>query len=373
LSSADILIIGGGIAGLSAASALAAHAKVVVLEGEEAVGYHSSGRSATMLHYALGDPFVRALTLESRGFFEQPPEGFTAVPLGHRVPVLVHAREVELPALETLRTDIARFAELESVDEGGSLELCPALRVGEGGAVAGIVDRNGIRLDPHALLQGHLRALRRAGGELVTSARVRSIEPLGSEWRVETEGGDHYSAPILVNAAGAWADAVAELAGVDPIGLTPLKRTIITFDGPPDTDTSAWSFTKTVADDLYFAPESGRLFASPMDEVPMDPCDAQPDEYEVALAAHRLEERTTLKVDRIHSRWAGLRTFSPDKHLVAGFDPNAEGFFWLAGQGGYGLQTSPVVARAVESLVAGTPWPSAAVSADELSPRRFLA
>ena len=373
MSSADILIIGGGIAGLSAASALAAHAKVVVLEGEEAAGYHSSGRSATMLHYALGDPFVRALTLESRGFFEQPPERFIDVPLGHRVPVLVHAREDELQALEALHTGIARFAELESVDERGLLELCPALRVGQGGAVAGIVDRNGIRLDPHAMLQGHVRALRRSGGELMTGARVRSIRQVGTEWQVETEAGDHYSAPILVNAAGAWADAVAKLAGLNPIGLTPLKRTIITFDGPADTDTSGWPFTKTVGDELYFAPESGRLFASPMDEGPTDPCDAQPDEYEVALAAHRVEERTTLKVDRIHSRWAGLRTFSPDKHLVAGFDANAEGFFWLAGQGGYGLQTSPVVARAVESLIAGAPWPSAAVSADELSPRRFLA
>ena len=134
----------------------------------------------------------------------------------------------------------------------------------------------------------------------------------------------------------------------------PLRRTIITFDGPEGADVSGWPFAKTVGDELYFAPESGRLFASPMDEVPTDPCDAQPDEYEVALAAHRVEERTTMKVGRIHSRWAGLRTFAPDRHLIAGFDPRAEGFFWLAGQGGFGLQTSPAMAAIVEALIAGT-------------------
>ena len=371
MSSADILIIGGGIAGLSAASALAAHAKVVVLEAEEAVGYHSSGRSATMLHYALGDPLVRALTLASRTFFEQP-EGFTDVPLGHRHPVLVHARDDELADLEQLHAAIAPFADLERVGEEDILELCPSIRTGDGGAVAGIVDREGIRLDPHALLQGHARLLRRHGGEIVTSARVQSISRVNGGWRVETEGGQPFSASVLVNAAGAWADAIAQLAGLGQIGLAPLKRTIITFDGPVSVDVSGWPFAKTVGDELYFAPESGRLFASPMDEVPTEPCDAQPDEYEVALAAHRVEERTTLKVERIHSRWAGLRTFAPDRHPVAGFDPRAAGFFWLAGQGGFGLQTSPVMARIAESLIAGTAWPIDTVSCEELSLVRFL-
>jgi len=369
LSSSDILIIGGGIAGLSAASALSRHAKVTVLEAEEAVGYHSSGRSATMMHYALGDPHVRALTLASRSFFEQPPDGFADAPLGHRMPVLVHAREEELASLDTLQAAIAPFAELERVEERGILELCPAVRVGEGGSVAALVDRNGIRLDPHALLQGHLRVLRRNGGEIVTGARVRSVSRSASEWEVETESGQAFSAPILVNAAGAWGDTVAGLAGAAAIGLTPLRRTIITFDGPGDV--SHWPFVKTVGDELYFAPESGRLFASPMDEVPTGPSDAQPDEYEVALAAHRVEQRTDLKVTRIHSRWAGLRTFAPDRHLVAGFDRNAPGFFWLAGQGGFGLQTSPIMAAITESIISGTPWPIEAVTPEELGPARF--
>jgi len=372
LSSSDILIIGGGIAGLSAASALSRHAKVTVLEAEDAVGYHSSGRSATMLHYALGDPHVRALTLASRSFFEEPQGGFSDAPLGHRMPVLIHAREDERASLDSLGAAIAPFAHLEQVGEAGILELCPVIRTGEGGAVAGLVDRNGIRLDTHALLQGHVHTLRGNGGEIVTGTRARSLERGGAAWTVHTDRGERYTAPILVDAAGAWADAIAELAGLAGIGLTPLRRTIVTFDGPPEVDTSGWPFAKTVGDDLYFAPESGRLFASPMDEVPTEPCDAQPDEYEVALAAHRVEQRTTMQVGRIHSRWAGLRTFAPDRHLVAGFDPRADGFFWLAGQGGYGLQTSPIMAKAVESLIAGTPWPIAAVSSEELSPARFL-
>jgi len=178
--------------------------------------------------------------------------------------------------------------------------------------------------------------------------------------------------PVVVNAAGAWADAVARLASVEPLGLEPKRRTIITFDAPPGTDLDRLPFAKTVGDELYFAPESGRLFASPMDEVLSDPVDAQPDEFEVALAAYRMEERTTVKVERIHSRWAGLRTFAPDRHPVAGFASGVEGFFWLAGQGGFGLQTSPAIARVVASLIAGEPWPLADVSREQLSPDRFV-
>jgi D-arginine dehydrogenase len=174
-----------------------------------------------------------------------------------------------------------------------------------------------------------------------------------------------------VNAAGSWADQVATLAGVQPLGLEPKRRTIITFDAPPGTELDGLPFAKTVGDELYFAPESGRLFASPMDEVPSEPCDAQPEELEVALAAYRMEERTIVKVEHIHSRWAGLRTFTPDRHPAAGFAADAEGFFWLAGQGGFGLQTSPAMAAIVASLIAGEPWPVPDVPTDALSPVRF--
>jgi D-arginine dehydrogenase len=370
LNKPDILIIGGGIAGLSAAAALSKFARITVLEAEEQVGYHSSGRSATMLHYALGDRLVRALTLASRPFFDDPPASFGEVPLGRRMPVLIHGREDERPALDELQAELSRFAALERLDAAGVHALCPLLRED---ATHGIADRNGIRLDPHALLQGNLRELRSRGGELHTGRRVAAITRAEGAWTVTTGTGDRFSAPILVNAAGAWADEMARLAGVQPLGLQPKRRTIITFDAPPGANLDALPFAKTVGDELYFAPESGRLFASPMDEVPSDPCDAQPDELEVALAAFRMEERTTVKVERIHSRWAGLRTFTSDHHPAVGFASEAEGFFWLAGQGGFGLQTSPAMAAVVESLIAGTDWPIADVAADALAPGRFLA
>jgi D-arginine dehydrogenase len=367
----DILVIGGGIAGLSAAAALSSHAKVTVLEAEEQIGFHSSGRSATMLHYALGDRLVRALTLASRPFFEEPPGDFGDVPLGHQMPVLVHARDEERAALDELDAEISLFAKLGRLDANGIRQLCPLLRVGPGGAVAGIADRNGIRLDPHALLQGNLRQLRGRGGELLTGQHAEKIERKDGAWHVVSNKGERWSAPILVNAAGAWGDIIAKLAGVRPLGLEPKRRTIITFDAPSGTRLEGLPFAKTVGDELYFAPESGRLFASPMDEVPSEPTDAQPDEYEVALAAHRMEERTIVKVARIHSRWAGLRTFTPDRHPAAGFAPDAEGFFWLAGQGGFGLQTSPAMAAITASLIAGQPWPVADVTPQELNPGRF--
>lgn len=365
----DILIIGGGIAGLSAAAELSIHASVTVLEAEPQIGFHSSGRSATMVHYALGDRLIRALTLASRPFFDHPSEHFSTVPLGHRMAVLVHARENERGALDHLEAEISRFAPLDRLDARGVHELCPLLR---DDAVHGIADHDGFRLDPHALLQGNLRQLRANGGELETDMRVAEVRCSAGVWTVVSEQGEERSARILVNAAGSWADRVAALAGVEGIGLAPKRRTIITFDAPPGTKLEGLPFAKTVGDELYFAPESGRLFASPMDEVPSEPCDAQPDEYEVALAAYRMEERTRVKVDQIHSRWAGLRSFTPDRHPAVGFASDADGFFWLAGQGGFGLQTSPAMARIAASLITGEPWPVRDVASEELSPSRFL-
>jgi D-arginine dehydrogenase len=285
------------------------------------------------------------------------------------MPVLVHAREDERQALDQLEADISLFAKLERLDAAGVHELCPLLKED---ALHGIADRNGIRLDPHALLQGFLRQLRNNGGELHAGSRVAAITRTSDSWLAITEKGEKHSAPVLVNAAGSWADQVARLAGVHPLGLEPKRRTIITFDAPAGTDLDHLPFAKTIGDELYFAPESGRLFASPMDEVPSDPCDAQPDELEVALAAYRMEERTTVKVERIHSRWAGLRTFTPDRHPAAGYAADAEGFFWLAGQGGFGLQTSPAMAQIVASLITGEGWTLADVTEEDLSPARFI-
>jgi D-arginine dehydrogenase len=365
----DILVIGGGIAGLSAAAELSKSARVTVLEAEEQVGFHASGRSATMLHYALGDRLVRALTLASRPFLENPPEIFAEARLARRMPVLIHARDDEREALDALHTDISLFAQLDRLDAAQVHELCPLLRED---AHHGMADRDALRLEPHAMLQTNLRVLRANGGELHTGARVASVERTGGAWQVATEDGRTFAGAILVNAAGAWADHLARLAGVNPVALQPRRRTIITFDAPPGTDLEHLPFAKTVKDELYFAPESGRLFASPMDEIPSDPCDAQPDELEVALAAWRMEERTVVKVERIHSRWAGLRTFTPDGHPAVGFAADVEGFFWLAGQGGFGLQTSPAMARIAASLILQAPWPIADVAEEHLSPARFL-
>src|SRR3954453_18473064 len=179
MSQPDILVIGGGIAGLSAAAALSKHARVIVLEAEEQIGFHSSGRSATMLHYALGDRLVRALTLASRPFFDNPPEHFSEVPIGRKMPVLVHARDDERPALDALESELSQFAELERLDSRGVHELCPLLK---DDARHGIADRNGIRLDPHALLQGNLRELRSNRGELHTGRRISSIGRSGAAW-----------------------------------------------------------------------------------------------------------------------------------------------------------------------------------------------
>lgn len=366
---ADILVIGGGIAGLSAAAALSSQARVVVIEAEEQVGYHSSGRSATMVHYALGDRLVRELTLASRPFFDDPPAGFTDAPLGRRTPLLVHARDDEREELDALQRDISQFAQLERLDAAGVRALCPLLR---DDARHGLADFHATKLDPHALLQGNLRQLRSRGGETYTGQRIERIERQSGSWRLTAAQGAEFAAPIIVNAAGSWADRLAVLAGARPLGLQPKRRTIITFDAPPGTDLDHLPFTKTITDGLYFGAESGRLFASPMDEVPSEPTDAQPEEYEVALAAFRMEERTSVEVHQIHSKWAGLRTFAPDGHPVAGFAPDAEGFFWLAGQGGFGLQTSPAMAAIVASMIAGTDWPLPAVTPEELGPARLF-
>jgi D-arginine dehydrogenase len=204
---------------------------------------------------------------------------------------------------------------------------------------------------------------------------VAAIDRQGEGWRLRSEDGGEWAAPILVDAAGAWADRIAALAGVDPIGLRPMRRTIIVVDPPAGTDVAGWPFAHSAAADFYMLPEAGQLLVSPADEVADDPCDAAPDEYAVALAADRLEHYTSIRVARIAHRWAGLRSFVADRIPTAGFDPAAPGFFWLAGQGGYGLQTAPAMAAAVESLIAGSPWPEGlaelGVTADSIRPGRL--
>jgi len=354
----EILVIGGGIAGVSAAARFAQRSETILLERESALGYHSSGRSATFYHFGIGDDAVRGLTAASRHFFANPPGGEELPPLWQTKSAMFFATSETMDQLTALEIEMRRFT--DSIEQVGPREMqaiVPALKVGDGGAVAGLVDTGGRKLDADLLLQANARALRAAGGEIYFHAGVTGIAHDGSDWIVDTAG-ESYAARIVVNAGGAWADELASMAGVRPLGLIPLRRTIIGFDPPQGLDVSDWPFLKTVYDDgFYMLPDSGRLLASPMDVTPSPACDVQPEDYETALAAWRVEEATTLSVDRIALKWAGLRSFVADKVPTAGFAADAPGFFWLAGQGGYGLQTSPAMALAAEALLFDLPWP----------------
>lgn len=364
----ETLIIGGGIAGLSAAARFAAHGSTIVLEGEDALGVHSSGRSATFCHFGIGGALVRGLTA-----FSHPH--FVEAGVAHVHPALFLVRANETEQLEALERATNSVGHAERVSETELTEIVPILKTGAEGFAAGLLDREGLKLDSHAMLQAHHKALKAAGGELVLGARVKAVKRDGGRWTVDTAG-ESYSAARVVNAAGAWADEIATLAEVKPIGLRPLRRTIIAFAAPDGLDVSPWPFTKTIGEGFYILPEGkGRLLASPMDEVPSPPTDAQPEDYDIALAAWRVEEGTTTQVRHIEHKWAGLRTFAPDDLPVAGYAPDAPGFFWLAGQGGFGLQTSPAMAMAAEALLFGLDWPkdleARGVEPGAISPARF--
>lgn len=373
----EVLVIGGGIAGISAAARIAQHAETIVLERESALGYHSSGRSATFYHFGIGNDAVRGMTAASSDFFAAPPADYHDGPLWTAKPALFIADRQSMPELEALHVEMDRFTTtIARVSPAEMLDIVPVLKTGEEGVVAGLLDTGGRKLDADALLQANARAFRRAGGTVAFDAPVTSITRTGDGWEVETPAGS-YTARVLVNAAGAWADVVADMAGVRPLGLQPLRRTIIGFAPPADLDVSGWPFLKTVADEgFYMLPDAGLLLASPMDVTPVEPCDVQPDEYDIALAAWRVEEATTLTVGRVNTRWAGLRSFVADKVPTAGFAPDADGFFWLAGQGGYGLQTAPAMAMATEALLFDLPWPEAlraqGVEPEHIRPERLF-
>ena len=364
----DFLVVGAGIAGLSAAARLARHGKTIVCEAEQAIGFHSSGRSAAFAHFDMDSWLVRALTAASIPLLTEP---------GARPhPALFIALQGQEEALGRVENGYREWqGDVRRLTASEARALVPVLREGDGGIIGALFDPHGRKLDAHALLEGHRQTLGSAGGSLVTHAPVRALRFDGQHWIVDTPGRT-YAAKVVVNAAGAWADEIARLAGVRPIGLQPLRRTVITFDVPAGLDVSAWPFTKTVGPGFYIEPEGrGRLLACPMDEHSSLPCDAQPEEEDVALAAWRVEQTTTLTIPRLASKWAGLRSFAPDRLPVCGFDPVAKGFFWLAGQGGFGLQTSPAIALAAEATATGSGWPdeltAVGVTARDMSPARF--
>lgn len=364
----DFLVIGAGIAGLSAAARLARHGTVVVCEAEDAPGVHASGRSAAFAHFDMDEPIVRALTAASMPLLDEP--GAT----GH--PALFIALEGQDAALERVEAGYRQWQpDLRRLTPDEARGMVPVLK--EGAVIGALLDPKGRKLDAHPLLEGHRRSLRETGGELLVNAPVEAIGASGGRWQIDTPGAS-FSARVLLNAAGAWVDRIAAMARVRLVDIRPLRRTVITFDAPAGLDVSQWPFTKTVGPGFYIEPEGrGRLLACPMDEHESDPCDAQPEEEDIALAAWRVEQATSLQIRHIASKWAGLRSFAPDRRPVAGFDPAAPGFFWLAGQGGFGLQTSPAMALATEALAAGLDWPeelrAVGVSPEQLTPARLRA
>ncbi len=377
----DFIVIGAGIAGASAGYELAAQGRgegrrgcrVALLEREDQPGYHTTGRSAALYIQSYGNETVRALTVGSWRFYSEPPEGFAERPLLSPRGVLFVGRPDQGAELDHLVAETRPLApHIERLDTAAARDLVPILRTDAlGGAV---LDSKAMEIDVNGLHQGYLRGLKARGGVVVTRAEVRGLQPGPAGWRVETKAGN-FAAPVVVNAAGAWCDEIAELAGAKPVGLVAKRRTAITFDPPPGLDTRNWPLTVSVAEDFYFKPDSGRLMGSPAEETPMPPCDVQPNEIDIAIAVDRIQAATTLEIRRIHNSWAGLRTFAPDRTHVAGFDPQREGFFWLAGQGGFGIQTAPAMGRLTAALATGGPVPEdlaeLGVTAEAVSPARF--
>jgi D-arginine dehydrogenase len=258
------------------------------------------------------------------------------------------------------------------LDAAEACAMVPVLRPEQ--VLGAVLEPDAMDIDVHELHQGYLRLLRRRGGRLVTGAEVVSLSHVGDAWTVRTSAGD-FVAPILVNAAGAWADVLAGLAGLPPIGLVPKRRTALTIASPAGLDIGGWPMTLDVGETFYFKPDAGRLLVSPADETPVEPCDVQPEELDVAIAIDRLMQATTIAVTHVERKWAGLRSLVADKTTVCGFDPLADGFFWLAGQGGYGIQTAEAMARCAVSLIDGGALPAdiaaRGLAAAVLSPARF--
>jgi D-arginine dehydrogenase len=369
---ADVGVIGAGLAGASVAHELAAAQRVLLLERESQPGYHTTGRSAALFTETYGNAVMRALTRASKLFLRQPPPGFSATPLLTPRGTLLVAQESQRAKLQQVADECAALVGNLAWWSGGEVRArVPCFSAGQ--VAAGLLEPDAMDIDVHALHHGFLRGLRARGGTIVCSAEVLGLQPDGGGWRVSTKAGE-FSAATLVNAAGAWADEIGRLAGAKPIGLAPKRRTAITFEPPSGMSIERWPAVIDVDERWYFKPDAGRILASPADETPSPPCDAQPDEFDVAELVDRLGRVTTLQVPRIHARWAGLRSFVADKTIVAGFDGEVAGFFWLAGQGGYGIQTAPAVARAAAALVSGAPLPAdmaeLGVDAAALSPNR---
>jgi D-arginine dehydrogenase len=366
----DFIVIGAGIAGVTAAAELAAHGDVVLLEMEQQAGYHATGRSAAFFAAAYGNRVIRSLTAACESFFFNPPDGMTETGFIHPRDCMFFGRPDQRGRLEDMQSDNPRLKLLEADEVRRRVPILSADYLD-----SAAWDRMGGDLDVDAILQAFLRLLRKRGGQFLTNRPVTRLERSGGLWRATTSGGAA-SAPVVVNAAGAWADSLAGLAGLRPLGLAPLLRSAFLIDPPEGVEISGWPLMIDADEDFYFKPDAGKIMISACDETPTAPCDAQPDDMEIAIAVDRFERATGLDVRHVRHSWAGLRTFAPDRKLVVGPDPRSDGFFWLAGQGGYGVQSAPAIAQLTTALLTGTrpggDFAPVLDFADDLAPERLL-
>jgi D-arginine dehydrogenase len=369
----EFIVIGAGIAGASAAYELAKIGSTVILERESQPGYHTTGRSAAVFSEIYGNATIRGLTVGSRSFFASPPAGFCEYALWKARNSVMIARSDQLAKLRQAYDQWVRLVPSVRLLEGDEAwEIAPMLKPDY--VAGGVLEPAAHDLDVHEIHRGFLRGAGRAGAKLVCDAEVLDLSRSERGWRVRAKTGE-FRGDFVINAAGAWGDDIAALAGVRPVGLAPKRRTAILFDPAPAEDVSGWPIVIDADEQFYFKPDAGRLLGSPADETISAPCDAQPEEIDVALAVDRIEQAATFRVERLVRKWAGLRTFVSDKSPVVGLDPAVPSFFWLVAQGGYGIQTSPVLGRVTAALIRGGEMPedlqSLGVSADNLSPARI--
>ncbi len=357
MNTSDTLIVGAGIAGASLAWRLAqrGHA-VTLLEREAQPGTHSTGRSAAHFMESYGPPQVRALTRAGRGFYLNPPAGFSDDALITPRAALTVGRPDQTAELDAIFQTLSGSAtRVRRLDAAETLALLPILDPAQVGGC--VLDEDGYDMDVNALLQGFLRGARAAGTQLRTGAEVLSATHDGQAWTVTLADGSTLRAATLVNAAGAWADELAERAGARPIGIEPRRRSAFTFRAPEDMDPTDWPMVIDADETWYIKPDAGQLLGSPANADPTTPHDVQPEELDIATGIYRIEEMTTLRIRRPTATWAGLRSFVKDGEIVIGFDAQTPRFFWLAAQGGYGIQSAAGASWLAASQILGAVMP----------------
>jgi D-arginine dehydrogenase len=352
----DVVVIGGGIAGVSIGYELAADRRLTLIEMEHTLAFHTTGRSVATFLESYGGRTIRLLTSASRAFMTDPPDGFHT-PLLTPLPLYWVARHGREDALRDMRDAVAEFVpDVAWLTADEVLDATVVMR--PEWVAAGLMEPGASEIDVAALHQGYTSGLRARGGEIVLDNPVVALARVGEVWQVRCRDGSTHAAPVVVNAAGSWVDLVGELAGARPIGIHPLRRTVFTISPPADVDTHRIPLTGDEAGAWYFKPEGEQVLCSPADELPSDPCDARPEEVDIAAAIDVLNDATTLDIRHVRSSWAGLRNFVADRSPVAGFDDHVDGLFWFAGQGGYGIQMAPALARAGAGLVRDGHLPS---------------